>query len=368
MATTVGRAGDGLRPERRRVIGRLLAYFTRAPTLGQPAAIAVIAAILLVIGLADYASGTHVSLSVFYVVPILLAVAWLDWRAAVMTVAAAMIIRVAGDLLVSPNYTLPLYGWWNAGSTLLVFLFIVWIFASLLGIHRQLEARVEERSAELLHSIDYRRLLEHELLTISSSERNRMGQELHDDICQHLVATTLAAKVLAQRLASGQGALAEDAQAIIALLEEGTGKTRQLARGLLLSTIEPSQLPDKLSGLAEEGSRSGVPCRFQQAGQVTVGDADTAAQLYRIAQEAMRNAVRHAEATRVDISLVGDEHAICLMVEDDGRGLPDTTGSGLGLPIMSHRAAYIGATLSLVPMTSRGTRMLCHLPLAAAPA
>ena len=351
-----------------RTSDRVLSQFTRPASLGGGQATALIMAAVLVIGFADYASGTRVSLSVFYVVPILLAVAWLGWEAAVGTVLASMVVRVAGDLLVSPAHGLPWFGWWNAASTLIVFLFIVWIFASLLGIHRQLEVRVEQRSAELMHSVEYRRLLERELLTISSSERNRMGQELHDDICQHLVATTLAAKVLAQRLTQGQGALAEDAQCIIALLEEGTGKTRQLARGLLLSAIEPSQLPDKLSGLAEEGSRSGVPCRFQQAGQVTVGDADTAAQLYRIAQEAMRNAVRHAEATRVDISLVGDEHAICLLVEDDGRGLPDTAGGGLGLPIMSHRAAYIGATLSLLPTGSRGTRMLCHLPLASAPA
>ena len=94
-----------------------------------------------------------------------------------------------------------------------------------------------------------------------------------------------------------------------------------------------------------------------------VADADTAAQLYRIAQEAMRNAIRHAEARHVAISLVGDRQAVCLMIEDDGHGLPESVpGSGMGLTIMSHRAAYIGATLSLIPTAGQGMRVICHLP------
>jgi signal transduction histidine kinase len=68
----------------------------------------------------------------------------------------------------------------------------------------------------------------------------------------------------------------------------------------------------------------------------------------------------------VDISLVGDAQAICLMIEDDGRGLPsdENRGTGMGLRIMSHRAAFIGGTLSLIPTTNQGTRVICHLPRA----
>jgi two-component system sensor histidine kinase UhpB len=108
-----------------------------------------------------------------------------------------------------------------------------------------------------------------------------------------------------------------------------------------------------------------VPCRFRHSGDVLVGDADTAAQLYRIAQEGMRNAIRHAEATWVDISLVSDLQAVCLTVEDDGRGLPESessTNSGMGLPIMAHRAAYIGASLSLNRTAGQGTRLACRVP------
>ena len=351
----------------RRASDWVLTRFTAPTTLRARQALLIVIALLLSIGWADYASGIRVSLAVFYIVPILFSVAWFGWEAAVAVVFASVVLRVVGDLVANDGEPLPLWSWWNALSTVVVFLSIVWIFSNLLSLYRQLEQRVAQRTAELSEAAEHRRRLERELLTVSSSERNAMGQELHDDICQHLVGTTLAAKVLAQRLSQQHNGLTDEAQAIIALLEEGTDKTRQLARGLLLSAIDPDQLPEKLNQLADDGSHSGVQCSFKQAGDVRVADAETAAQLYRIAQEAMRNAIRHAEATHVDISLVGDHDAICLMVEDDGRGLPASEGGlGMGLKIMSQRAAYIGAMLSMLATPGQGTRMVCHLPLAEA--
>jgi signal transduction histidine kinase len=343
--------------------GWILARFTRPlDPERRPALSAIILVVLLCIGVADYASGMSVSLAPFYFVPILLAVAGFGWRTAVGVALGSALLRIVGDLGANPAHALPSSSWLNALSTLVIFLFVVWIFSSLLDVYRDLERRVAERTAELMKASEQRRLLEHELLTVSSSERTRMGQELHDDICQHLVGTSLAAKVLAQRLAQQRNALAGEAETIVGLLEEGTGKSRQLARGLLLSAIEPGRLPEKLCELADEGSRSGVPCRFRQSGNVLVSDAGVAAELYRIAQEAMRNSIRHAEASYVEVALVGERDAITLTVEDDGRGLDDTRpGQGMGLPIMAQRAAYIGAQLSLLPMR-RGTKLLCQLP------
>ncbi len=324
---------------------------------------AMLATLLLLIGVADYVSGIRVSMSVFYFVPVLLSTAWFGWRLGLGVAATSIVVRVTADLLANELHALPISSWWNVFTGSLVYCFLVWVFSNLLTMRRQLEQRIEERTAELVKSLEHRRDLEHELITVSATERNSMGQELHDDVCQHLVATSLAAKVLAQRLTQEKSALAVEAQTIIAMLETANGKARQLARGLLLSAIEPTQLAEKLGELAEEGSRTGVPCRFRQAGDVQVADADTAAQFYRIAQEAMRNAIRHGAPERVDISLVGDGQAICLMVEDNGRGLSESEPrSGMGLPIMSHRAAYIGATLSKVSQPGQGTRVVCHLP------
>jgi signal transduction histidine kinase len=342
---------------------RLLRLFTRPASLSHRQAVSIVLGLLMLIGFADYASGIRVSLAVFYLVPILLAVAWLGRLDAVGAVLASILFRVVGDYFANGAGPLPLWSWWNSASTLIVFLFIVWIFSSLLRMHSDLEERVVESSNELLAASEHRRLLQQELLEISSRERRLMGQELHDDICQHLVGTTLAAKVLANHLIQQHNSLAQDAQGIISLIEEGTGKTRQLARGLLLSAIEPGELADKLGELADEGSRTGIICQFTKSGEVTVSDAGVAAQLYRIAQEAIRNALRHADATRVEVRLVGDSEAVCLTIEDDGHGLPEPPSpSGMGLPIMSQRAAYIGAKLAVGPIPGGGMRVDCRLP------
>jgi signal transduction histidine kinase len=342
----------------------VLTQFTRKPAVSRQLALVSVVAGILSIALADYFSEIRISLTVFYFVPILLAVAWLGVRAAIGVAVASIAFKIIGDLVEASDHSLPLWGWWNAGSTLLVLLLVVWVFGKLLSVYRQLETRVAERTKEILDLSEHRRLLERELLTVSSNERNLMGQELHDEICQHLVGTTLAAQVLSQRLSQQNNPLASDAQAIIGLIESGIGKTRQLARGLLLSEITPDELPDLLTELADEADRSGVACKFRQSGNVRVPDPATAAQLYRIAQEALRNAIRHAGASRVEVSLVGDQRNVSLSVEDDGRGMTrDKSSSGMGLPIMSHRAAYIGATLSLTRTAGQGTRMTCVVPL-----
>lgn len=341
----------------------ILTQFTRQATLSKGQAFFILVATILSIALADYLSEIRVSLTVFYFVPILLAVAWLGAKAAVGVAVASILFKVFGDLMEAPDRALPLWGWWNAVSTLLVLLLVVWVFGNLLAVYRRLEERVAERTKEIFQLSEHRRLLERELLTVSSNERNLMGQELHDEICQHLVGTTLAAQVLCQRLLQQDNALASDAQGIIGLIESGISKTRQLARGLLLSEIEPARLAERLSELVDEAERTGVSCRFRQSGSVLVAEAATAAQLYRIAQEALRNAIRHAGATHVDVSLTGDRRSVCLSVEDDGRGLSQERSSqGIGLPIMSHRAAYIGATLALTQTAGRGTRLTCVVP------
>lgn len=343
-------------------------HFIQPTRLPKPVAFATIFGLVLAIGIVDYLSGIRISLAVFYLVPIALAVAWLGRAQAIAVALVSVVVRLTGDSLSVWPQVLPFSTWWNALSAALVFVFIVWIFSNLLTLYRQLELRVIERTAALRDAAQAQRQLEQELLAIGARERNAIGQELHDDICQHLVGTALAAKVLAQHLADQDAPAAADAQAIVGWLEEGANKSRRLARGLLLSSIDPELLPDKLAELADEGSRSGVSCRFRQDGDILVADAATAAQLFRIAQEALRNALRHAAPRNIDISLQGDAHAICLMVEDDGRGLPPPAerGSGMGLRIMSSRAQYIGGALSLVPVAGQGTRVICHLPRGAA--
>ena len=345
---------------------RLLGYLARPRRESRTISIVFVAALTAAIGAADYASGIRISLAVFYLVPVFLATAWFGWQAGTTIAFASVFLRISGDYLALGDDSLPLWSLWNSFSALLVFLFIVWVSSNLLNMHRRLEQRVIERTAALSIASERRRQLEHDLLMIASRERNAMGQELHDDICQHLVGTTLAARVLTRRLAQRDPELVDDAEQIIAMLKEGIAKTRGLARGLLLSTIEPDELPERLAELADEITRGGVACRFTHAGEAALEDAAMAAQIYRIAQEAARNALRHAGARHIVIAFVVDADTLSLTIEDDGDGFTqDSRTSGMGLEIMAYRAAYIGATLSLTPAARQGTRVTCRIPLAA---
>lgn len=341
--------------------------FTRQPMRRGKAA-ATVAALIALIGVADWFTGVHFSLFIFYLVPVCLAASWLGGTGSLCAVAATTGVRVYTHYHDFGFKPLPFYTWWNLGCSVAVFLLISGTIHALLELHRDLERRVEERTRALHAAAAAEQRLQRELIDISARERNLIGRELHDELGQHLVGTALATQVLMERLKGRSDAAADDAGAIVRWVQEGISKTRQIARGLLLSSIEPHELSQELSELAAASSRGGVVCRFRQEGEPETEDAAAAAQLLRIAQEATRNALHHAEARHVDITLTGRDGSTCLMVEDDGCGLPppDERGDGMGLRIMEHRAALAGGTLSVLAMPGEGTRVICRLPAAVA--
>lgn len=346
-------------------MARVLAWLIPPPTRPRSHSLLIVLTMVAAMGWLDYISGIWVSLQFFYLVPIVLTVAWLGWRTGCVIALFCVVVRFVGDVAGGIfSHVEPGAVWWNRLIDLCVCFILIGIFHALIKLQRQLERRVEDRTAALLEAVQAHRQLEQELLTVAANERNSFGQELHDDICQHLVGTAFATKVLASRLAAHDAAAATEAQAIVALLEEGADKTRKLARGLLLADIQPAELGEKLAQLATETRGAGVSCRFQEIGDTTLDSADAAGQMFRIAQEAVRNALRHAAPRNIEIFLAGHPDAVSLTVTDDGRGLPppDRRGAGMGLRIMSHRAAYAGGTLSVGPHLLRGTRVYCHLP------
>jgi len=142
-------------------------------------------------------------------------------------------------------------------------------------------------------------------------------------------------------------------------------KARRLARGLVPRDVEAPELEAALEGLALQVDQTeGISCRFRCEGRQRVPDARTATQLYRIAQEAVTNLVRHSGAEHVEIALTSDQAATVLEVCDDGEGLlPEQLGKkGMGLQIMRYRAGLIGATLSVESSPGGGTRVRCRLP------
>ena len=355
-------------PAQSLAMSRALRWLTPLPGRSRHRSLLIILLIAAVMGWIDYLTGIWVSLQFFYLIPIILSVAWLGWRIGCAIAVLCVTVRFTGDYADGIlDYLAPGAVAWNRLIDLGVCFILIALFHALITLQRQLERRVEERTAALLEAAQTRRQLEQELLLVAANERNSFGQELHDDICQHLVGTALATKVLASRLTERDPFAAQEAQAIVRLLEEGADKTRKLARGLLMADISPAQLGEKLAQLASETGGAGVICRFHEIGDTTLDNPEAATQLYRIAQEAVRNSLRHAAPRQIEIALEGHADAVSLTVSDDGRGLPPPAqrGSGMGLRIMSHRATYAGGALNVSPHPRQGTVVQCRLPFRA---
>ena len=174
--------------------------------------------------------------------------------------------------------------------------------------------------------------------------------------------------VLHEKLAQQSRPEAADAARLGELLEQTQRHIRQLARGLHPFPMEPKGLMSALAQLAESTAQlHRVACRFDCPHPVLVPDNDVATHLFRIAQEAVTNALRHAKGVRaITLSLREDDHTLQLFIQDNGGGMAPRQGppTGLGLPIMRHRAEAVGATLDIVPVKPRGTRIQCCVPLA----
>jgi PAS domain S-box-containing protein len=194
--------------------------------------------------------------------------------------------------------------------------------------------------------------LEQAILEISAREEHRIGQDLHDGLGQHLTGIAFMSKVLEQKLADKPDAEAEaaDAGKIVKLVNEAIHKTRELSRGLLPVVSDARGLMSALEQYAlEVQDLFGMACHFECAHAVLIYDETVANHLYRIAQEAVNNAVKHGHGKNILITLSTEGDGLTLSVRDDGTGLPEDVrnSTGMGLHIMNYRAKMMGATLQV---------------------
>jgi len=220
-----------------------------------------------------------------------------------------------------------------------------------------------ERDRALEEAQRTRLRLEKEVLEVSEREQHRIGQDLHDGLGQQLTAIEMMCASLKEDVAS-QPEIAKQVDRIGGMLREAISQTRSMARGLVPVKDEPEALWGSLVELAERTNSLGrLKCRFEYAAPVAVEDNAVAGHLYRIAQEAVNNAVKHSGAKEVTIALeeTGDG-GLELTIRDNGRGLEKTKGRGMGLQVMEHRAAVIGAELEVVSKPGKGVTIRCRLP------
>jgi PAS domain S-box-containing protein len=238
-----------------------------------------------------------------------------------------------------------------------------------------LEKRVRERTRELHRAnkvleseIDRRKGLEGEILAVSDREQQRLGQELHDGLCQHLTAVAFMARSVALRLKNHRVIDASDIEKIAELVNNAATDTRELSRALHRVDVDAAALINALQDLVDREIWK-TPCRLEVEPSFHIKDDAAAAQLYRIAREAVINANKHAEAREIVVRLERCREGMAMRVTDDGVGFPaePKLKQGLGFHIMKYRAQLIGGRLEIDSPKRGGTCVSCYLPDGAVP-
>lgn len=206
--------------------------------------------------------------------------------------------------------------------------------------------------------------LQRQVLEISEREQARIGQDLHDGPCQTLTGIAILAEVASRELDGANLEIAAQIREIARSVRESADEVRRLAAGMFPVKIERYGLAWALRELAADTSRlSAAQCSFRMAVPIVITDQGAAIHLYRIAQEAISNAVRHGRASEIALELAASAGAVSLTIRDDGDGIPsEPPGGGLGLHTMRYRARMLGGSLEVAEAAPRGTAVVCTFP------
>ena len=207
-----------------------------------------------------------------------------------------------------------------------------------------------------------RKLMERQVAEISDREQRRIGQDLHDTLCQHLVSIAFASELLRDKLERHRQPEAAQAETITEMVNDGISQARHLARGLYPVRLELEGLASAFEELAETTQmRNNVSCTFSCEEPILIHDTVAGNNLYRIAQEAINNALKHGHCKSISIGLGAVDEEVIVTVKDDGIGFPEgmDQSSGMGLHIMNYRAKMIGASLDIRRGAGGGTIVMC---------
>jgi len=248
----------------------------------------VVVCLLLVgtVGYIDYATGYERPMLLFYLLPISVATWFGGLVLGLAFVITSVIVWMVSDLAAG----IPALRFWNIATASVSYALFAAVLSKLRTLMRELDRRVNERTAALQREVAERERLDREIAQVADRERRRLGQDLHDTLGQHLTGTALAAQVLKEKLAVKSAPEVPEAEKLVDYIEQGIELTRNLARGFFSLELEPEGLIVGLQGLAEDiTERFRVDCVFDGQELVPVHNSAVATQLYRIAQEAATN-------------------------------------------------------------------------------
>ena len=241
-----------------------------------------------------------------------------------------------------------------------------------------LEQRVRERTRELQRvnaslrqEIQTRRQLQKQLVEISEREQRRIGQDIHDGLGQHLTGVAMLADLLRNRLDKNEAPDMVNVRRLVTLLDQARSFARQLAHGLHPVANDPIGLMNSLEQLAQSvHALHKLECHFYCEQKILIEDNDKATHLFRIAQEAINNAIRHGRCKHIEVRLSEDSQAIRLEIWNDGPKWlrkRDLKRNGIGLQIMKSRSEAVNGRLEITSGRSRGTTIACAIAKAERP-
>jgi signal transduction histidine kinase len=226
---------------------------------------------------------------------------------------------------------------------------------------------LQEFAAYIALAVD-RAGLRQEIIRAQEDERQRVAQDLHDGVGHALVAAIFRLDLHALQLADDQDEARRAIEVARAAIEESTGILRETAYALRPRILTDLGLAAALRSLVTRAEQSGLRVLLTIEGELGRLDTERELAVFRVAQEALTNVLKHARATRVLVQLALGAGALLLAIEDDGVGLPAGTapppGRGLGLPGMRERVEAFGGAFTIGPAAGSGTRLLTVLPLA----
>ncbi|MCX6852155.1 MAG: sensor histidine kinase [Verrucomicrobia bacterium] len=328
----------------------------------SPLWISLVVPVLLMVSLGwlDSITSWEVSWFIFYAFPISLAVWWSGFSGGMTVAITAGLVWWVANQYSHPYATQMGYNWAMINRE---FYFCVVVFAVNAVRKRQ------DADAAHIQMLEERRQLELDIIRVSEHEQQRIGQDLHDGLCQQLAAIGCAVHALAEDLLSQRLPSAQDAALVEESVKQAVADARDLARGIFPVHVDDSGFSVALKELAGNTSRlTGVSIVIQESGEIQIDNPKVAMHLYRIAQEAVANAVRHGRAREIVIALNRHGDVLEMRLEDDGVGMAaDKTPAvtGMGLRTMRYRAQSVGASFAITPRSTGGTCVCCRLRLPA---
>jgi signal transduction histidine kinase len=334
-------------------VERLAQFFRQLP---RPWLYVEAIVLTIVIVLIDYVTGYEVTIYPFYAIPILLMVWFGDIRLAIVISVLSTIAWWLVDKAVGHVYSAEWLRMWDAAVRLMFFSLVLFAGWSVKRQRDEARARIEllERSEQL----------EKEIIEISEREQERIGRDLHDGVCQYLAAIGITASMLQRDAEKTSQSLASKVEDLANHVRDAAGRARQLARGLSPVDRDEGGLESALEELASSTAKlTGISCSFICSGPTPNLASTPSIHLFRIAQEAVSNTLKHGQAKTVVIALDAGDRACSLRVSDDGVGFFPATSErkGMGLSIMRYRARLIGGELEIQPNAPTGTVVACRI-------